>query len=144
MSRRRRAREIASQSLYQAEHGQDSAEEALGQILAARRAGQDVGRYARTLVGLVQGHRADIDDAIAGVLERWELGRLAAIDRSILRVAAAELMYVSDVPAEVVINEAVDIAKRYSTEHSGAFVNGVLDRLWRTSSLREPGAEGGG
>jgi N utilization substance protein B len=143
MSRRRRAREIASQSLYQAEHGQDSAEAALDQILTERKAGEEVARYARTLVETVDAHRGEIDAVLTGILERWELDRLAAVDRSILRMATGELLYLPEVPTEVVINEAVEIAKKYSTEHSGGFVNGVLDRVWRTSS-RGCAEEGGG
>lgn len=136
MSRRRRAREIAFQSLYQAEHGQDSAKDALEQILVLRRAGPDVSQYARTLVGVAESHLDEIDAAIGRILERWEMDRLAAIDRSILRIAAGELLYLPEVPTEVVISEAVEVAKKYSTENSGAFVNGVLDRLWRGSGRR--------
>jgi transcription antitermination factor NusB len=132
-SRRRRAREVAFQALYQAEHGQDSAEEAVEQILSERRAGPDVAEYARRLVRIFSAYPSDIDAAILESLDRWKLERLAAVDRNILRVAAAELLHATDVPAEVVINEAVDIAKKYSTENSGAFVNGVLDHLWRVS-----------
>jgi N utilization substance protein B len=132
-SRRRSAREIAFQALYQEEHGQDSEEEALQQILVERKVGPEVSDYARLLVEIVREHRAGIDAAILECLDRWKMERLAAVDRNILRVAAGEILHMTEVPAEVVINEAVDIAKKYSTENSGAFVNGVLDRLWRMS-----------
>jgi N utilization substance protein B len=131
--RRRRAREAAFQALYQAENGQDSPAEALGRILSERRSGPEVVEYARALVDIVCEHGGEIDAAITGLLDRWDFGRLASVDRAILRVGAGELLYRPDVPAEVVIDEAIEIAGKYSTEHSGGFVNGVLDRLWRVS-----------
>ncbi len=132
-SRRRRAREAAFQALYQTEHGQDSPAEALGRILLERRSGPEVAEYARALVDIVCEHGVEIDAAIIGLLDRWDFGRLASVDRAILRVGAGELLYRPDVPAEVVIDEAIEIAGKYSTERSGGFVNGVLDRLWRVS-----------
>ncbi|MCK4546057.1 MAG: transcription antitermination factor NusB [Candidatus Eisenbacteria sp.] len=132
-SRRRRAREIAFQALYQSEHGQDSVDLALAQILEERKAGPDASEYARSLVEAFSEHRSEIDRVISQTLERWKMERLAAIDRSILRIATGELLYGTGVPGEVVIDEAVEIAKKYSTEQSGAFVNGILDRLWRTA-----------
>ena len=150
--RRHRAREAAFQALYQSEHGQDSAAGALDGVLAGRRAGPELAAYARSLVEVWTLHAASIDASIGSVLQHWDLDRLAAVDRAILRSAAGELLYRPDVPAEVVIDEAVEIAKKYSTEQSGAFVNGVLDRLWKTIEKdagagrpapagREPGKE---
>jgi transcription antitermination factor NusB len=133
-SRRRRAREAAFQALYQTEHGQDSAVDALGQVLSGRKAGAEVAEYARALVEIVDAHGEEIDRRIGRLLDRWEFGRLASIDRAILRVAAGEILFRPDVPPEVVINEAVDIAKKYSTRDSGGFVNGILDRLWHTAT----------
>jgi transcription antitermination factor NusB len=71
---------------------------------------------------------AKIDKIIGEVAENWDLSRMAALDRSILRLGTAEILY-SDVPAKVAINEAIEIAKRFSTEDSGRFVNGILDRV---------------
>ncbi len=140
--KRRRAREAAFQALYQTEHGQDSAGKALGQILAGRAAGPEVSEYARALIDIVADHEEEIDAAIECLLDHWEFGRLASVDRAILRVGAGELLYRPDVPAEVIINEAIEIAKKYSTERSGDFVNGILDRLRRVSTKRAA-AEGG-
>lgn len=80
----------------------------------------------------IQVHRAQLDQLITSHTQGWALERLVAVDRNILRLALYELRH-SDTPPEIVINEAVELAKRFGTEHSSAFVNGVLDRIWRES-----------
>jgi transcription antitermination protein NusB len=85
--------------------------------------------FARELVLRVVTHRADIDDVIQGASKNWRLERMARVDRNILRLAACELKYALDVPVKVVINEAVELAKRFGTGESAAFVNGILDRI---------------
>jgi len=72
---------------------------------------------------------AECDEAIAGLTIRWQFSRLSSVDRSILRLAVYQLKYCPEIPAKVVINEAIELAKRYSTENSGPFVNGVLDAV---------------
>ncbi|GBC75994.1 N utilization substance protein B [bacterium HR07] len=74
---------------------------------------------------------AEIDKLIAEKAEGWRLERLHSVDRNILRLAIYELCYREDVPPEVVIDEAVELAKKYSGEHSPAFINGILDRIWK-------------
>jgi N utilization substance protein B len=78
------------------------------------------------LVGGVADHMADIDSVIATHASGWTLARMPALDRNVLRIATFELFYRADVPTAVVLNEAVDLAKRFSTDSSGKFVNGVL------------------
>ena len=73
--------------------------------------------------------RAAIDERIAKYTDNWDLPRIAAVDRNILRLAMYEMLFRDDIPPVVSINEAVDIAKKFSTRESGAFVNGILDRL---------------
>jgi len=86
-------------------------------------------RFARELIDGCRERLEQLDAHIAAVAENWEIGRMAVIDRNILRLASYELLFRDDVPPKVAINEAIDLAKRYSTADSGAFVNGILDRI---------------
>jgi len=72
---------------------------------------------------------SDIDKALRGLAENWDLSRMAAVDRNILRLAAFEILYEPEVPKSVAINEAIEIVKKFSTDESGKFVNGILDKL---------------
>lgn len=85
--------------------------------------------FAAELVKGTLGHLAALDAKIRELSENWDLERLAVVDRNILRLAAYEMLHRTDIPPVVSINEAVELAKRFSTEESGGFVNGVLDRL---------------
>ena len=85
--------------------------------------------YAREIVDGVASHQEEIDDLIASFSQGWSLERMPNIDRALLRVAAWEILHNPDVPAAVAIDEAVELAKEYSTEDSGRFVNGVLGRI---------------
>jgi transcription antitermination protein NusB len=91
--------------------------------------------HTRELVGALVAHRERIDDLITTYAQGWELDRLPAVDRALLRVAVAELLYCQDVPTAVVLDEAVELAKQLSTDSSPAFVNGLLARI---VPLREP------
>jgi N utilization substance protein B len=91
-------------------------------------------RFACILMDATLEHMADLDRIILSVAENWHLSRMAAIDRNILRLGAAEILYVDEVPEKVAINEAIEIAKMYSTENSGGFVNGILDKVARMKS----------
>jgi N utilization substance protein B len=85
--------------------------------------------FADTLIRGTLQHRDEIDAALRRIVKNWEIHRIAAVDRNILRLAIHEMLHRDDIPPVVSINEAVDIAKRFSTEESGKFVNGVLDRI---------------
>lgn len=91
--------------------------------------------FAKTLLNLAEEHLEEADKLIKTVLENWEWDRLCAMDRAILGIAVLELLYLPDVPARVVINEAIEIAKEFSTEKSGIFVNGILDSIAREKGL---------
>jgi N utilization substance protein B len=80
---------------------------------------------------LYQDHKAEIDDDIIKHLKNWDFNRLAVIDRVIMRMAIIELLYFKDIPPEVSINEAIELAKKYSTEKSDKFINGLLDAVFR-------------
>ncbi|HUI07952.1 MAG TPA: transcription antitermination factor NusB [Verrucomicrobiae bacterium] len=128
--KRRLARELAVQFLYQFEVSGGAIEEALALFWQTQPEVGDPGRrFAEELVRGVVENRAAIDEKIAKYTEHWDLPRIAAVDRNILRLAIYEMLYRDDIPPVVSINEAVDIAKKFSTRESGAFVNGILDRL---------------
>lgn len=136
---RRAARELALDVLYQAEIRDQLPTEALSLQQDARfsvgqgdddRLPSDVTvAYATELIRGVQEHAAEIDQVITGHAERWALDRMPVVDKNLLRVAVFELTWGKDVPSAVVINEAIELAKRFSTEDSGRFINGVLGKI---------------
>jgi len=128
--KRRLARELAVQFLYQFDLSGGSLDEALPLFWETQSDVGETGRtFAEELVHGVIGRRAEIDEKIGKYTEHWDLPRIAAVDRNILRLAMYEMLFRDDIPPVVSINEAVDIAKKFSTGESGAFVNGILDRL---------------
>jgi N utilization substance protein B len=148
MGTRRRAREFALQILYQNDvqeqlsdgqaialfwtNFQTAAQEQpgdAGEPEAATAAELGEARsFAESLVRGVRSHLAEIDAQIQSASRNWRLERMARVDRNLIRLALYELKYANDVPAKVAINEAIEIAKRFGTSESPAFVNGILDR----------------
>lgn len=92
----------------------------------------DVIAYARHLVDGVQAHQADIDELIARYADRWTIDRMPVVDRNVIRIALFEFLFADDVPVPVAINEAVELAKAFSTDDSGRFVNGLLGKIAET------------
>lgn len=129
MSRRRKAREIALQTLYAAEIGEADWEDALADSIRRRKPSDEASEYAGRLVRGVSDSRGKLDGMISSCLENWKLERVAAVDRIIMEIALYELLECPEVPARVIIDEAIEIAHRFSSEKAGAFVNGILDRL---------------
>lgn len=134
MSARSKARKRALDMLFQADV-RDAAPADVLAAEAARAAGEPAREaswlYAREIVDGVIAHRTEIDELIRAHARDWKLERMPAVDRSVLRIGVWELLHNPDVPAAVAIDEAVDLAKQYSTEESGAFVHGVLARIAR-------------
>ena len=132
---RRRAREAALQMLYQCEVGQLSAGEALAAYAEMDQAIRvEPGEAADFTVALVEGTTADlprIDPIIEASSEHWRLGRMSVVDRSVLRLAVYQFLHAPDIPHAVVIDESVELARRYGGEESSRFVNGVLDAIHR-------------
>lgn len=128
---RRKAREKALQLLFQIDATGDTVADAAASYFAQFPAGAEARAYATRLAELVAAHRDEIDALIAGAATEWPLARMSRVDRNLLRLAVAELRYVADVPPKVTINEAVEIAKAFSTPDAGGFVNAVLDRIQR-------------
>lgn len=92
----------------------------------------DIKQFTNQLVLGVWEKRAHIDAIIAKYAMNWELGRMATIDRNVLRMATYELLYVADIPPKVAINEGIELAKKYGDRDSGKFVNGILDKISKT------------
>lgn len=131
MRRRQKARRWALQILYAWEmRGRvaDLRAEA-EEFFARRQIASDTRDFAARLIDALAGHLDEIDAQLTGSAEHWELGRMAIIDRNVLRIALAEFLYFEDIPSKVTIDEAVTLADRYGGEDSPRFVNGVLDAI---------------
>lgn len=130
---RRRARAWSLQILYawEARGGEGSPLDMYEEFVAERNISSASRGYIVTLLRTIGEHRAEIDAAVEGALTNWRLGRLAAIDRNVLRIAAAEMLYLPDVPPRASIQEAISLAEKFGTADSPRFVNGVLDALMR-------------
>jgi transcription antitermination factor NusB len=128
---RRKAREIALAFLYQWDLRGDEVLPELDDLLVKDRREPDVADYVKALVHGTIEHRTAIDARISEAAEHWRIERMAVVDRNVLRMATYEMAHRDDVPPKVAINEAIELAKRFSTDQSGAFVNGVLDRVRR-------------
>lgn len=145
MRRRSRARELAVQFLY---HLDLRGPEALGDLDAfldaaeaearedskgaaprVARRDAELREFAVRLIEGTRRHRDDADKILAGVTRNWDLKRMAAVDRNVLRMAIYEMLHCADIPPKVTINEAIELGKRFSTGNSGAFINGILDRI---------------
>jgi N utilization substance protein B len=131
MGNRRRAREMAVKVLYQADMVQCSMAEALSLYCMHFEVSERIRDFAVELVRGVEGHLPTIDTLIRRFSEHWRLERMPVVDRNIIRLGVFELLHRPDIPAKVSINEAVDLGKKFGTEESGAFINGILDRIRR-------------
>ncbi|MEI8294397.1 MAG: transcription antitermination factor NusB [bacterium] len=140
MGVRRDAREAAVQYLYQMEIQGDPSGQALEDFYQMRGLSPSGRRFCDALLQGWMQHRQEIDDIIAKNARNFELSRLSAVDRNVLRIACHEILFCADIPPAVAINEAIEIAKKYSTEDSGRFVNGVLDNIRKQGRPSTSGA----
>ena len=129
MGIRRQARETALQILYLVDVGGISLEAASKACAGAPLPSPTVQCFTDRLASGTLAIRKELDEFISKYTENWEISRMAAVDRNILRLAAYELLHHPETPIPVVIDEAVEIAKTYSTQDSGKFVNGILDKI---------------
>jgi N utilization substance protein B len=134
---RRLGRVLAVQALYPARINLEFSPDNLDKIVTLSNEDYDEEAltFAKTLLNLAKEHLEEADELIKTVLENWEWDRLCAMDKAILGIAVLELLYMPEVPARVVIDEAIEIAKEFSTEKSGIFVNGILDSVARDKKL---------
>ncbi len=142
-STRREARELALRMLFQLDLGKQPTDEVVEAALAQSRLEGANRLYAEELVRGALERLAEIDGRITALTPDWTPDRQAAVDRNILRLAAYELLYRPDAPVAAVVNEAVELAKKYSTADSGRFVNGVLGALARRPRGGSEGESGG-
>lgn len=132
MGVRRDAREAAVQYLYQRELQADESDALLTDFYRLRGLSPSARKFCESLLKGWMEHRVEIDEAIREHARNYEFSRLSAVDRNVLRIACQELLFCEDIPPAVAINEAIEIAKKFSTEESGKFVNGVLDNIRKT------------
>jgi len=132
---RRAARVFAMQVLYGIEITGCTPGEAIPAVLASETFTPTMQAYGMNLVDLVLEHREAFSATLQSLSEGWDLDRMAQLDRILIMIGFAELTHVTDVPVKVVLQEAVQIANKYSTEQSGIFVNGILDRFARDSKM---------
>ncbi len=127
---RRKAREYALQLLFQHEFAGDRAVlDFTEDRRPDKKTDEDTRKFARELVTGALRHLEEIDKVVQEAAENWKMERMAAVDRNILRCAVYEILYMHDIPAAVTINEALEIAKKYSSLEASSFINGLLDKI---------------
>jgi N utilization substance protein B len=132
MNRRRKARELSLQMLFQHEFtGARSNFKAVEDLDPAKKEDAEVRKFSEELVNGTLLHLDEIDQKIQQVAAHWKMDRMASVDRNIMRFAVFELLYRDDIPPAVTINEALEIAKKYSSSESASFINGLLDKIAR-------------
>lgn len=146
MPSRRKGREIALQMLFQWDLGRHEPSEVLATFLASKKLDAETAAFATTLFEGAVSHAEALDALVRANSEHWRLERMAAVDRNIIRLALFELFHVPENPPAVIINEAVELARRFSTPDSIEFVNGVLEGVRKKtggqrSSSAAPGEE---
>lgn len=139
MGARRKARECALQMLFQYDLSRQPIEELIrtywGELAEA---GEDVQEFANELTAGVIAHIAELDERIRLRAEHWRIPRMAIVDRNLLRLAVYEFVYQATTPKTVAINEALEIARRFSTHEATQFVNGILDAIKRDMEANPP------
>ena len=137
MKNRRKAREVVLQALYKFDVSNEEIDNCLNDVLSLKKFNQEIIDFSKRLISFVDNKRDEIDATIKKYSKNWKFERMALIDRNILRIAIAEMLYMPDIPEKVSINEAVEIAKIFSTDESYAFINGILHRLYMDISQNE-------
>jgi len=130
MRNRTIARELAIKALYQLDLCGDGIISDIDTFCKESAEKTDIYSFAMSLINGCRSHIKEIDEKISSVTEHWELRRMAVIDKNILRLGVYELLHRNDIPPKVSINEAIELAKKYSTKNSGTFVNGILDKIY--------------
>ncbi len=127
--KRRLIREKVLQALYAYEISKEPIADVIGNILGELRTSREDFEFAKKLVTEVIHHEDEVEAYIRGKVAHWEFERIALIDKLLLRMGICELLYFPDIPPKVTINESIEVAKLFSTENSGKFINGVLDAI---------------
>jgi N utilization substance protein B len=136
---RRRARQYALQLLFQLDLTEsDLTDEAWNEFWETNKEDDEVKDFTLSLVKGTLEHRDRLDELITEAAQNWSVKRMAVVDRNILRTAVYEIFYRDDIPHAVTINEAIDISKKYSTEDSSSFINGILDKICKLKRGKGP------
>ena len=133
MGKRRKSREGTLQILFQLEFDDSDPDDIVSQFWEAKKASREIKDYSRYLIKGITSHQDSIDRIIQSASEHWRLSRMAVVDRNILRMAVFELFYEEGLAPAIVINEAIEVAKKFSSDQAAQFINGILDALRRKS-----------
>jgi transcription antitermination factor NusB len=136
MGKRRQARELAVQVLFNLEFNPGDPGVSFDLLCKSFSPPKEIREFSRDLVLGVWKNKEDLDKLISRASKNWRIERMSRVDRNILRVAVFEVLYMGDIPPKVSIDEAVELGKKYGTEDSGAFVNGVLDYIYNQLNLK--------
>ncbi len=129
MGNRRQSREFAMQALFDMDMSHDSSDERFSLFCQNFDPPEKAKPFLIKLYKGVVEHKTYIDSLIDRFSSNWKIERISCVDRNVMRIAIYEMLYCDDIPAKVSINEAIDIGKRYGTDESGAFINGILDSI---------------
>lgn len=129
MGKRRKARESTLQILFQLEFDDANPEKIINSFWKNKKNAKEVEEHSQWLVNGIMSHRESIDRLIQSVSANWRISRMAIVDRNVLRIAVFELLHEEALAPAIVINEAIEIAKKYSSEEGAMFVNGILDAV---------------
>ena len=138
MGKRRSSRELALKFLYQFELNRGDLDEQIKLFLELNSSQKDVANFMKELVVSLIDKMEEIDEIIQKFSDHWVLDRMTVIDRNILRMGTCELLFNFSTPPKVVINEAIDIAKKYGNEDSPEFINGILDKVYNEIGQKGP------
>ena len=138
MGKRRSSRELALKFLYQFELNEGDLDEQIKLFLERNSSQEGVENFMKELVISLINKREEIDEIIQKYSDHWVLDRMTVIDRNILRIGTCELLFNFSTPPKVVINEAIDIAKKYGNEDSPEFINGILDKVYNEIGQKGP------
>ena len=134
MAKRSRAREVALQLLFQRDHNSSVSREDIEDFVTDRLRGAELRTFCLHLFDGVLAHAQDIDNHLTAAAENWRISRMPAVDRNVLRLGAFELLYSEETPNPVAFDEAIELAKRFGSEDSSSFVNGVLDQIQKAAT----------
>ena len=135
MGKRRAARELALKFLYQAEFNSNSPDSELNSFFERANVSEEIQDFTQALIKNIFFHKKEVDGLLKKISANWVPDRMAMIDKNILRLGICELLFDSTTPPKVVINEAVEIAKKFGTEESPDFINGILDKVYKDSKV---------
>lgn len=135
MLSRRKAREQVLELLYQVDIGDLPFANVLNLYQEQQSNAKQINPFVKELLQHTIQFQTEIDNLIKETVEHWTFNRIAVLDRNVLRLAIAELLYIDNIPVKVTINEAVELAKRFSTKDSGKFVNGILDKIVKIKNI---------